>query len=153
MMGQEVYARDIAGGAGGFRRFVDLVRLHANGHSVIYAEQELDLLKTGVTDFGLSLDEARGILYSTSQSQSVALESQIDHYLSAFMQKNIKKGRLSRKDFNRLVRLYQTMTHDSVPKGEAQKRVKAIAIRRGLQPRRDWLRLGSRRWFNRVEAA
>lgn len=138
---------------GGAKRFVDLVRLHTADRSIIYIDEEHELLRQGVTEFGLSLDEAQGMVYNTAHARGVALESQVDRYLTPFMQKIIKRGKISRREFKRLVETYQTMLSNRLSKVEAEKRVKAIVERRGLKPQRDWRRLLSRKWFNRIQSA
>lgn len=151
MLSQDVYARDIGGAQAGARRFFDLVRLHASGKNILFLEQEMHLLQKGVTEFGLSLDETKGIVFNTAQSERLVLESQIDQHLSSFMKKSLKRGKISRREFRNLVKVYQIMTKDTVPADEAEKRVKSIVTRQGLHAKRDWLRLGSRRWFNKIK--
>jgi hypothetical protein len=62
-----------------------------------------------------------------------------------------KKGKVSRKEFKELVDIYSTMAHNAVEKPVAEKRVKSIVQRKGLRAKRDWMRLGSRKWYNRIE--
>lgn len=139
--------------SGKARRFADYVRLHGGERKVIYVEAEQQILKDGVTDFGLTLDEAKGIVFSVVHSGNVVLESQVEQYLQPFLERMAKKGKISRKEFREALKIYQTMTHEALEKPEAEKRVKAITKRRGLKAKRDWLRLGSRKWYNRIAVA
>ncbi|MEO5335741.1 MAG: hypothetical protein H7841_02435 [Magnetospirillum sp. WYHS-4] len=150
---EEAFSRDPGLASGKARRFADYVRLHGGERKVIYVEQEHQMLKDGVSDFGLTLDEAKGILFNTAHAGNATLESQVEVYLQPFLERMSKKGKISRKEFREAVKIYQTMTHETLEKAEAEKRVKGIAKRRGLKAKRDWLRLGSRKWYNRIEAA
>lgn len=151
MLSQELYARDVAGAPTGARRFFDLVRLHASGKHILFFEQEMELLKKGVTEFGLSMDETKGIVVNAAQSAHLVLESHIDRQLVSFMKNSLKRGKISRGEFRKLVKVYKIMTEGTVPAEEAEKRVKMIVSRHGLRAKRYWLHLGTRRWYNRIK--
>lgn len=151
MLSQELYARDVAGLPTGARRFFDLVRLDASGRHILFIEQEMSLLKKGVTEFGLSMDETKGIVINAAQSAHLVLESQIDRHLTSFMKKVLKRGKISRREFRNLVKVYSIMTEGTVPAEEAEKRVKSIIARHGLRAKRYWLHLGTRRWYNKIK--
>lgn len=153
MASEDASSREPGQATGKARRFADYVRLHGGERKVIYVEKEHELLKAGMADFGLTLDEARGILFSSTHSGSVTLESQVEQHLQPFLDRMAKKKKISRKHFKEAVRIYQTMTHDALELSEAEKRVKGITRRQGLKAKRDWRRLWSRKWYNRIEAA
>jgi hypothetical protein len=150
---EEAFAREAGHAQGKVRRFADYVRLHGGQGKLIFVETEQELLKEGLSSFELTLDEAKGILFSVSNSGSTVLESQVEQYLQPFLIQMSKKGKVSRKEFKELVEIYTTMTHNAVEKPVAEKRVKSIVQRKGLKAKRDWLRLGSRKWYNRIETA
>lgn len=145
-------------------RFADYVRLHGASQKLILVEQEHDLLKAGIAEFGLGLGEANGALHGTARESGTTLESQVEQHLQTFLgePRNRREARLAargktvgantlpRKRFEQAVDLYQTLTRAALPRDEARKRVKAMVRRIGLKARRDWLRLGSRKWFDAI---
>ncbi|MBF0130015.1 MAG: hypothetical protein HQL33_08475 [Alphaproteobacteria bacterium] len=112
----------------------------------------MKVLRTGVSEFGLGLDEAKGILFSVAADRNIALESQAEKYLGHFLNHVGQKRKVSRKDFDDAVEFYKKLTHQAVPDNEARKRVKAMMERNSMKPRRSWIRLGSRKWYNRISA-
>jgi hypothetical protein len=133
-------------------RFADYIRLHVTQGKYISHDDELSVLKTGVSEFGIGLDEAKGVLYRVAEDRSLALQSQTEQLLRAFLMQMSKKGKITRDNFTDTVALYRKLTHDAIPSEDAEKRVKAMALDQGLKAKRQWRRLGSRKWFNRIEA-
>ncbi|MEO5372935.1 MAG: hypothetical protein H7840_01510 [Alphaproteobacteria bacterium] len=134
------------------QRFAEFVRLHATEGGVLSAEDELKVLRTGVSEFGLGLDEAKGILLGVAADRRIALESQVERHLGHFLGPAGKNRKVSREKFNEAVEFYKRLTYESVSQTDAEKRVKAVMERTGLKPRRSWSRLGSRKWYNRIKA-
>lgn len=160
----EAYVRDRYRSHDG-SRYRDYIRLHSGPHKIILLEQEQDLLKTGIIEFGLSLEAARDGLYGAAHELETALESQVEKHLKAFLttprtateERRAARGyaskALNRKRFEETVDLYQTLTRAALTRDEARKRVKRLVQCLGLKARRDWLRLGSRKWFNGIQTA
>lgn len=132
------------------QRFAEFVRLHASDGGIISSDDELKVLRTGVSEFGLGLDEAKGILLGVTADRGIALETQADKYLGHFLNQVGKKRKVSRKDFHDAVEFYKKLTQQAVSESEAQKRVKSLMERTGMKPRRAWTRLGSRKWYNKI---
>ncbi|CAA7623911.1 conserved hypothetical protein [Candidatus Terasakiella magnetica] len=132
------------------RRFADYVRLHASQGKYLSFEDELQALKTGVSDFDIGLDEAKGVLYRVAEDRSLALQSQTEQQLRAFLTQLSKKGTISHESFSDAVSIYRKLTHNAISEDDAKKRVKAMVLDEGLKAKRLWKRLGSRKWFNRI---
>jgi len=132
------------------RRFADYVRLHATQGKYLSHEDELAALKTGVSEFGLGLDEAKGVLYRVAEDRSLALQSQTEQQLRAFLTQVSRKSVVTKDSFNDTVEIYRKLTHNAVSKEEAEKRVKLMVQDEGIKAKRSWRRLGSRKWFNRI---
>lgn len=146
-------------------RFADYVRLHGASQKLILIEQERELLKAGITEFGLSLSEASGLLHSAVRESDTLLESQAEQHLHTLLDeprtprearlaargRPVDKMRLTRKQFERAVDFYQTLTRAALSRDEARQRVKAMVLRQKRKACRDWWRLGSRKWFDAIE--
>lgn len=143
-------------------RFADYVRLHAMQRKLILLEKEHELLKAGVGNFGLSLSEARAILHGTAEEAEATLESQVERHVQSYLtqppgarqrrlaERDVKAAKLSRRRFEQAVDFFQTLTREALSRDDARARVKAMVRRLGLKARRDWLRLGSRKWYNGI---
>lgn len=146
-------------------RYRDYIRLHSGPRKIIFLEQEQELLKTGIVEFGLSLEAAKDGLYGATHELEIALESQVEKHLRTFLitprtareERLAVRGQapktLNRQRFEEAVNLYQTLTRATLTRDEARKRVKRMVQCLGLKARRDWLRLGSRKWFNGIQTA
>ena len=55
------------------KKFGDYVRIHAVEGELITREDEAKVLKEGITQFGLELNEARGILLGVAADHDIAL--------------------------------------------------------------------------------
>ncbi|CAK0778884.1 conserved hypothetical protein [Gammaproteobacteria bacterium] len=145
------------------KRYADYVRLHVRPQKIVFLEHERELLKAGLTEFGLSLKEAGALLHETINADGVSLESQVEKHLHTFLSeprsarearlaaRGKGKAKISRVRFEQAVDFYQALTRGALPREETRKRVKVVVQRMGMQPRRDWTRLGSRKWFNRID--
>lgn len=138
------------------RKFADFVRLHASERRFIGRDDETRILKSGIADFGMDYDEARGVLLGVAGEHQLALESQAEQNVRAFLQHRAPKKKVSRKQFREAARMYRRLVNDGITPKEAKQRVKGIMIRDGMQPRR--IRLfflpillpGAKRWYNRI---
>lgn len=145
------------------KRYADYVRLHVRPQKIVFLEHERELLKAGLTEFGLSLKEAGSLLHETTKADGVSLESDVEKHLHTFLSeprnarearlvaKGKGKGKISRARFEQAVDFYQALTRGALPREETRKRVKVVILRMGMQPTRDWVRLGSRKWFTRID--
>ena len=59
------------------KKFGDYVRIHAVDGELITREDETKVLKEGITQFGLDLNEARGILIGIAADHDIALVSAV----------------------------------------------------------------------------
>ncbi len=155
---RERYARRVVA-----KRYADYVRLHVRPQRIVFLEHERELLKAGLTEFGLSLKEAGALLHETTIADGVSLESDVEKHLHSLLSEPrsarevrlAARGRggasISRARFEQAVDFYQALTRGALPREETRKRVKVVVLRMGLQPQRDWTRFGTRKWFNRID--
>lgn len=139
------------------RKFADFVRLHASERRFIGRDDETRILKSGIADFGMDFDEARGVLIGVAGEHQLALESQAEQNVRAFLEHRAPKKKISRKLFNEAARMYRRQVNDGVTMKEAKQRVKSIMIRNDMRPRRIRLLFipillpGAKRWYNRIK--
>lgn|GEM_PF-2700638 len=145
------------------KRYADYIRLHVRPQKIVFLEHERELLKAGLTEFGLSLKEAGAMLHETTSADGVALESQVEKHLHSFLSepRTAREARLAARGkgknsiaktrFEQAVDFYHVLTRGALPREETRKRVKIVVQRMGMQPQRDWSRFGSRKWFNRID--
>lgn len=155
---RERYSRRVVG-----KRYADYVRLHVRPQKIVFLEHERELLKAGLTEFGLSLKEAASLLHETTKADGVSLESDVEKHLHTFLSeprngrearlvaKGKGKAKISHARFEQAVDFYHALTRGALPREETRKRVKVVVLRMGMQPTRDWVHLGSRKWFSRID--
>lgn len=162
----DVLIRDPSRSRDASGRYADYVRLHSRPRKLILVEQEQELLKTGIVEFGLDLQETNEVLRGTADLCDTVLESQVEKHLQTHLTqpanareaRRAAKGRhqvdsISRRRFEAAVDFYQTLTRSALSRDEARKRVKLMVQRMSLKAKRDWWRLGSRKWFNAIQTA
>jgi hypothetical protein len=144
-------------------RYRDYVRLHTGANRIILIETEQNLLQVGIIEFGLTLDDVRSGLHGTAQETDTPVESQVERHIHAHLieprnrreqrrqARGVRVTRMSRERFDAAVDLFQTLTRARLSREEARKRVKMMVERLGLQARRDWKRLGSRKWYDGIK--
>lgn len=132
------------------QRFAEYVVLHATQGRLLAVDEELSVLRIGVTEFGLGLDDARGAMYGAAVNRGIAVESQAQAQMRTYLLQMGKSGRLSPRQFQDAVGIYQALTNHVLAEAEVRRRVKALAEEQRLGPARNWARLGSRRWYNRI---
>ena len=131
-------------------QYADLVRLQVSGKRLVTEERENALLQDGVVRFGLSLEEARGRLRSAAEDRGVALQRDIDEAAGFLLRESADaKGRLKRKDFNRVARFYRLRAEGMIAEPDVRQRVKAIMQQQKLTPRRAGMFL-TRRWYAKI---
>jgi Flp pilus assembly CpaF family ATPase len=136
---------------GDSRRFADLVKLQGVGSRFLDREQERRLLEEGVTKFGLTLDEARGVLRSVADDNGYIFESEAGRRVEQVMSRQAgKRGLISRRQFRATAQVLRDFSDNAITEPEARRRVKQIMIDNGWRPRRAGL-LRTRRWYRQVQ--
>ncbi len=131
-------------------KFADFVQIHTIEGKIITRADEKKILEEGLTRFGLDFREAQGILLSVASEREIALVSHVEHHIGTYLEQVAKRGKVSRKDFNKAGMLYRKLTNDTIPVNEIRTRIKQmIEHNGGTGKRRRWL-FGSRRWFNKI---
>lgn len=130
------------------KRFADYIRLHAANEKVITLPIEARLLRTGINDFGLDLDEAQGILMAVATRESIALESLAERPTRVMVDHVTGGKKISKKQFKQVVAFYRRLANDAISEDDAGKQVKRIVEGDGLKVRRNMI--GLRRWYNRI---
>ena len=141
-----------SGGTPGATRdqYADLVRLQVSGKRLITEDRENALLQDGVMRFGLSLEEARGRVRSAAEDRRVVLQRDIDESASFLLRDSAdRKGRLKRRDFDRVARFYKLRAEGMLTEPEVRQRVKSIMQQQNFTPRRAGL-IWTRRWYNKI---
>jgi Flp pilus assembly CpaF family ATPase len=136
---------------GDSRRFADLVKLQGVGSRFLDREQERRLLEEGVTKFGLTLDEARGVLRSVADDNGYIFESEAGRRVEQVMSRHAgKRGLISRRQFRATAQVLRDFSDNAITEPEARRRVKQIMIDNGWRPRRAGM-LRTRRWYRQVQ--
>jgi Flp pilus assembly CpaF family ATPase len=136
---------------GDSRRFADLVKLQGVGSRFIDREQERRLLEEGVTKFGLTLDEARGVLRSVAEDNGYVFESEAGRRVEQVMSRHAgKRGLISRRQFRATAQVLRDFSDNAITEPEARRRIKQIMVDNGGRPRRAGL-LRTRRWYRQVQ--
>lgn len=134
-------------------RFAELVKLHIQGRRFLEREQERKLLEEGVGRYGLTLDEAQGILRAHAEGDQVALEGELGRSASQLVKTlSDRRGRVSRSDFDKVVAFYRARAGAGLTQAEAERRVKRLMEEQGLEPKRSGRLLRTRRWYRAIEA-
>ncbi len=134
------------------RRFADLVKLSGWQTKVIDRAQEQHLLEEGVTRFGLTLDEARGIMRAVAEDSHYVFEGETVRRIEQVMARQAgRRGRISRSQFMHTAQVLRDFSNNSISDLEARRQLKRVMIENGWQPRRAGL-LRTRRWFRAIQA-
>ena len=133
-------------------QFTELVRLHLQGRRLLDRDTERKLLEEGVTRYGLTLDEASGVLRSHAGSDEIALEGEVSRSSSHLLKTMAdRRGRVARDDFGKVVAFYRARAGSQLTQPEAERRVKRIMEENDLQPKRSGTLLRTRRWYRAIE--
>ena len=132
------------------KQFADFVRIHAINGKAITRDDEMKILKEGVTRYGMELEEARGTLLRVVAEDDVALVSNAEHHIGTMLEQLVKRGKIGRKEFADVAAVYSKITNGSVPSPEINKRVKQMVQERGWNGRRTRRIFGSRKWFRKI---
>jgi hypothetical protein len=132
------------------KQFGDYVRIHAIHGEVITREDEGRILREGITQFGLDLSEARGILLAVAAEHDIALVSAVEQQVETLLEHIVQKNRIARKTFADAVAIYKRLTRGRLTDSDIAKRVKQMVTDRGWRPRRNRWLIGTRRWFRKI---
>jgi hypothetical protein len=132
------------------KKFADYVRIHAINGDLITREDEMKILKEGITRFGMDLDEATGILLSVAAEHDIALVSHAEHHVETMLEQLVKRGKIGQKEFADVVAVYGKLTNGSMPDTDVKKRVKQMVQERGWKGRRTRWLFGTRKWFKKI---
>lgn len=133
------------------RRFTDIVKLNGLTSKFIDRETERRVLEDGVTRFGLTLDEARGMMRSVAEDNDYTFESETGRRIRQMLDRHAgKKGKISKKQFDQTAEILRDFSNGAIGEAEARRHVKRIMIENGWKPRRAGL-LPTQRWYKSVE--
>ena len=132
------------------KQFADFVRIHAINGNLITREDEMLVLKEGITRYRMELDEATGIMLSVAAEHDIALASQAEHQIEAMLEQVVKRGKIGQKEFADAVAVYAKLTHGSLGVPEIQKRVKQMVQEHGWRGKRTRRIFGTRKWFRKI---
>ncbi len=134
-------------------RYAELVKLQLQGRRFLDREQERKLLEEGLTRYGLTLDQASGLVRGAAQEESIALEGELGQSSRELLRTLAdRRNRVARADFDRAVAFYRARAGGGITQAEAQRRVKRLMEESDLQPRPAGRVLRSRRWYRVIEA-
>lgn len=137
----------------GRSRFAELVKLQTQGRRFIDSDQERKILEDGVVRYGLTLDEASGLLRSATEGGSISLEREIGVSARQLLKTLAdRRNRVARADFDRAVAFYKARAAGGVTGVDAQRRVKRMMEELDLQPKPTGRVIRSRRWYRMIEA-
>ncbi len=135
------------------RHFAELVKLQLQGRRFLDRDQERKLLEEGLTRYGLTLDQATGLVRGAAQQEEIALEGELGASARELLKTLAdRRGRLAREDFARAVAFYRARAGGGVTEAEAQKRVKRLMDELALHPKPSGRLIRSRRWYRAIEA-
>lgn len=134
-------------------RFAELVKLHMQGRRFLDREQERRLLEEGVGRYGLTLEEATGVVRAHADGTEIALEGDLGRSGGQLLRTMAdRQGRVSREDFGKVASFYRMRAGGGLTQAEAERRVKRLMEEMELQPRRSGRLLRTRRWYRAIEA-
>lgn len=126
------------------------VRARLAGRPIDRAAQ-FDLLQLGVTEHGLSAEEADVVLRSAVAESDGRLDRDTDAAVEAFLLARAgRRRRVSEADFEAATRLMRMGNETATDAVSARRRVKTIMQRQGARPRSALWPPFSRRWYNRI---
>lgn len=133
------------------RRFADIIKLNGLTSRFIDRETERRVLEEGVTRFGLTLDEARGMMRAVAEDNDYTFESETGRRIRQVLDRHAgKKGKISKKQFDQTADILRDFSNGAIGEAEARRQVKRIMIENGWKPRRAGL-LPTQRWYKSVE--
>ena len=136
------------------RRFTEYARMQMAGVPFLSHQLQVALIKEGLSDFNLSLEECLGCLMAAVEHSETMLSSEIERLVRRHIKAHTSGGRLSKRQFNKGAKLYRELSHAAVSYSEARKRIKSMMVAEAIQPKRAgflFIPLPlSRRWYDKV---
>lgn len=130
-------------------RLRQLVRLRTQRNHILTTADEDRLLEDAVTQLGLSLDRARGIILSETGNGKVELETDLEETIADLLKSLAgSKKRLSRRDFEAMVAFHSVRSRRPVP--ESRLAIKKIMEEEDILPRRSGL-VPTTRWHRKIK--
>ena len=115
--------------------FAELARLRATSGTAD-AEADLALLTRGVTEYGLSAEEAQQALQAAARAQGAPMTRSVERDTAAFLgSRQDRQGRIAKADVQQAARLYRSLSGVRVTAGEAEQRTARIAEAEGMAPK------------------
>lgn len=132
-------------------KYGDLVRLQMTGRRFLTDEKERQLLEDGLTQYGLSLDDARGVVRSAAEERQVTMQRDVEDSAGHMLRESSSgRGAISRKDFLRVAGYYSRRAEGALPQDQINSRIKAMMEQNKLSPKRAGLFM-SRSWYNKIK--
>jgi ketosteroid isomerase-like protein len=136
------------------QRFEDFMGSLRLGRRFVTVEDERALMRVGLDNFNLPLDDSRSAIMNAARRNDLVLESQIADEITFLLEARAnRRGRISRADFQGVVDTYRAQAGGRIPRPEAESRVKQLAQQAGVQPARAGWLWPDRSWFNRIPPA
>jgi hypothetical protein len=134
--------------------FAELARLRATNGAPDPAA-DLALLSRGVTEFGLTADEAQQALEAAAQAAGTPPIRSAERDTAAFLRsRQDRQGRIAREDVVKGAQLYRRLTGVRVTAYEAEQRTARLAETEGLAPRPEGIwPFRSQAWLRRMAEA
>jgi hypothetical protein len=132
------------------KQFSDFVRIHAINKNLIVRDAEAEILKEGVTRFGLELEEANGILLAVVGEYDIALVSEVEATVQTLLEQLVRRNKIGQKEFDDAVAIYKRLTYGSLSELEVRRRVKQMIEERSWRARKTRRFFGTRKWFRRI---
>lgn len=128
--------------------FTERVRARSAGRT-LNRDDEVELMRAGIIDHGLTADEASTVLRTTVALADARLGRENEAAAEAFLTARASRNRVHHADFEAAARLVRG-DPPAMSLETARKSVKALMERRGLHPRRVWWPPFSRAWYDRI---
>ena len=115
--------------------FAELARLRAKSGTAD-PEADLALLSRGVTDYGLSADQAQQAMQAAARAQGAPMARSVERDTATFLRsRKDQQGRVAKSDVEQAARLYRSLSGVRVTASEAEQRAASIAETEGLAPK------------------
>ena len=134
------------------RRFADIVKLNGLGTRLIDRAQERRLLEEGIGRFGLSLDEARGLLRAVAEDHGYAFEAETGRRIQQILARHAGRGGvITKRVFNQTADMLGDFSDQAIGRAEARRQVKRIMAENGWRPGRAGL-FRTTGWYRQIQA-
>ena len=136
------------------RRFTEYARMQMAGVAFFNHQLQVALVKDGLSDFDLSLEECLGCIMAAVEHSETMLSSEIERLVRRYVKEHARGGSLSKRQFNKGAKLYRELSHSSITVAEARKRIKSMMVAEAIRPKRAGVLFIplpiSRRWYDKV---